>query len=502
MRNRFVVKRDRPLSGRMGASWRASRADHLHRNHSFTGEGPRYAPVPARASASVMGRPRPTYTGTGRAYYRASCLVAGGGLARVQEPAISTPAKLAQRGRSTRYTAGRLRAPFARICPGFSPRSTHHRLHGRMELTGVMPTEGQRPPLRARRGSLAVGYPAWDRYGKGHPLVDDYPYMPGRLVRPVTTRTYSRATYPIIGQHTFLDVTAGPSRFEFRQIPTATTPFESTARPGQNFFGRPNSIFTHDFFLSAFDLFHGDAAFKPVDWRIKLTPIFNVNNLLVQELAIVSPNVSRDGREPASSGRSRRRSSRRSWPTSGPTTTSSRSGSAPSRSTSDFRGFLFDDINRGGPALRHANANRDQFNLVYFRQWEKDTNSGLNTFNDRGQNSSSPTTTARTSSFPGYTAGSLNYDNDPASFKFDKNRFLVRPDPVGRVPAAHSRRGLPRLGGDGHIGRFNITHQFYWALGYDSLNPLANQAADDQRPDGRIERSYDRDWVRFRASFF
>ena len=27
-----------------------------------------------------------------------------------------------------------------------------------------------------------IGFPAWDRYDKGHPIVDDYPYMEGRLL--------------------------------------------------------------------------------------------------------------------------------------------------------------------------------------------------------------------------------------------------------------------------------------------------------------------------------
>ena len=32
-------------------------------------------------------------------------------------------------------------------------------------------------------------------------------------------------------------------------------------------------------------------AFKPVDWRLRLTPIFNMNYLGVEELGIVNPNV-------------------------------------------------------------------------------------------------------------------------------------------------------------------------------------------------------------------
>jgi len=37
------------------------------------------------------------------------------------------------------------------------------------------------------------------------------------------------------------------------------------------------------------DLFHGDASFKPVDWRIRVTPELSLNNLKVRELGIVGP---------------------------------------------------------------------------------------------------------------------------------------------------------------------------------------------------------------------
>src|SRR2546430_8395419 len=42
-----------------------------------------------------------------------------------------------------------------------------------------------------------------------------------------------------------------------------------------------------------FDLFHGDTAFKPVDWRIRITPELSLNNLKVRELGLVRPNPDR-----------------------------------------------------------------------------------------------------------------------------------------------------------------------------------------------------------------
>ncbi len=142
-------------------------------------------------------------------------------------------------------------------------------------------------------------------------------------------------------------------------------------------------------------------------------------------------------------------------------------------------------------------------NLAYFRQWEKDTNTGLNTFNDRGQNLFFANYYRQDFIFPGYTAQvSLNYDNDPASIKYDKNRFLVRPDPVGDYQPHEVDVAYLGMGGRRPLGPLNLTNQFYWAFGHDSMNPLANRPQTINAQMSAIEGSYDRDWVRYRLSFF
>ena len=133
------------------------------------------------------------------------------------------------------------------------------------------------------------------------------------------------------------------------------------------------------------DLSHGDAAFKPTDWRVHLMPVFNVNYLTVSELGIVSPNVN-DGLS-----RGRNYFSLQEWFVESKLSDTSpyydflsaRVGSQPF--VSDFRGFIFDDTNRAVRLFGTRLANRDQFNVLFFDQLEKDTDSELNTFNDRGQ---------------------------------------------------------------------------------------------------------------------
>jgi hypothetical protein len=56
--------------------------------------------------------------------------------------------------------------------------------------------------------------------------------------------------------------------------------------------------------------------------------------------------------------------------------------------------------------------------------------------------------------------------------------------------------------GDGHIGRFNLTHSFYEVIGRDTENGLAGQPVDINAQMGAIELSYDQDWIRYKASFF
>jgi hypothetical protein len=371
--------------------------------------------------------------------------------------------------------------------------------------SGILPTESQQDPhFVPVEDRWRIGFPSWDRYDKGHPRQDEYPYTEGHWWDPYN-QNMLKGDYPIIGQHTFLNLTAtSQAILEGRQVPTPANSFESTSRPGEEeVLGKPDQFAYQHYFSLTTDLFHGDAAFKPVDWRVLMTPIFNINALDVNELGIVSPNVLK--------GTSRNRTyfSLEEWfleaklADLGPDYdfVSVRAGAQPF--TSDFRGFIFSDINRGVRLFGTRLSNRDEFNVVYFRQLEKDTNSQLNTFYERHQDIVIANYYRQDFLFPGYTAQlSVTYNHDEPTFHFDRNGFLVRPDPVGIFHPHELNVAYLGWAGDGHIGRINITHQFYWALGYDSDNPLAGQAQDINAQMAAVELSYDRDWMRFRTSFF
>ena len=370
--------------------------------------------------------------------------------------------------------------------------------------SGVLPRSGNNPEYETVEDRWRLGAPFWDRYGQGFPSGLDYPYRLGELANTYTQNVL-KGDYPIIGQHTFLNLTACTTTLiEARSIPTPTTPFESTLREGQvEFFGRGGQFVYNQLGILSADLFEGDAAFKPADWRVKLTGAVNYNHLAVQELGVVSPDV-RDGTKRY-----------RGWVTLQEwfgelkladlspeyDFVSVRVGSQPF--VSDFRGFIFADTNAGVRVFGTLEGNRDQFNLAVFRQLEKDVNSGLNSFEFRDQTVVVANCYRQDFLFPGYTAQvSLHYNNDGPDFRYDRNKFLVRPDPAG-VAQPHRVQAL-YLGwaGDGHIDRYNISHALYWVVGRDDLNPLANRPVEISGQMAALELSYDRDWARFRLSGF
>ncbi|NBV44285.1 MAG: hypothetical protein EBR86_01245 [Planctomycetia bacterium] len=319
--------------------------------------------------------------------------------------------------------------------------------------SSVIPEEAQESshfvPIEDR---WRLGLPAWDRYGQGHPRLFDYPYAPGNWLNPYTQHLL-KEDFPIMGQHTFFDMrVASRSIVNWRQVPTPNTPFESTPTPGQyDFYGNPNGFLYLQYYSLAFELNHGDKAFKPNDWRLRVVPVFNHNYLQVNELGVVSPDVQ------LGDTRYRGFSTIEEWfveskiaDTPDYDFTSVRVGSQPF--TTDFRGFIFSDVNRAIRLFGTRLANRDQFNVAIFDQREKDTNSFLNTFDSRGQEILVLNYYRQDFLFPGHTAQtSFIWDHDQKSLQYDKNGFLVRPDPVG-IATPHEVNALyAGITTDGHI---------------------------------------------------
>jgi hypothetical protein len=318
---------------------------------------------------------------------------------------------------------------------------------------------------------------------------------------------------PWRGTDLFLNVSAvSDTLAEARQLPTPSG--VSADRPGSiSFFGRDGQAFGFQQIALSADLFKGDTAFKPIEWRVKGTVVVNLNAVKVAENAVVRPDV-RDGtsrtrgflalQELFGEWKLRDLSPNYDF-------VSVRAGIQPF--SSDFRGFVFTDTNFGVRLFGNYHSNREQYNLAVFDRLEKDTNSGLNTFERRRQQVAVANVYRQDFLTPGYTAqASLHYLRDEATFKFDKNGFLARPDPVGSAQPHQIEAVYLGVTGSGHVGRINVEDALYFVTGKDSLNPIAGPArptkpGEGDRVDirafmGALELSVDRDWYRPKLAYF
>lgn len=315
---------------------------------------------------------------------------------------------------------------------------------------------------------------------------------------------------PILGQDIFLNLTAvSDTLLDGSMLPTPAG--ISTDQPGSiDFFGDEEQRLANQLLLLSADLFKGDTAFKPFTWRLKATLAANLNDLRVAENAVVRPDV-REGTR-----RTRGFVAVEELFVEAKLATLSdsydflsvRVGSQPF--VSDFRGFLFSDINLGVRLFGNLRSNRYQYNLAFFERLEKDTNSGLNTFELRDQRVAVASLYRQDFLVKGHThQWSVHYVKDDPTFVFDKNGFLVRPDPIGSFTPHEIEATYLGWTSFGHVGRLNLDHALYYVTGRDSLNPIAgpdpvpgggDDAVDIEAAMAAVELSVDRNWYRPKLS--
>jgi len=344
-----------------------------------------------------------------------------------------------------------------------------------------------------------VAMPEWNRYGRA----GEYPYVRTSHWWDPFNRNRLKGDTPIFGQQTFLNITAlSDTSLEARRVPQMSN--VSSARPGSSaYFGKGEQFALSQTFRFSFDLFHGDAAFRPVDWRIQLTPAVNVNYVNVRELGTVNVDV-RDGttrlqaqaalQEAFAEYKIRDLSPNYDF-------LSVRAGIQ--EFSSDFRGFLFVEEQPGVRVFGNLHSGRWEYNAAYFYLLEKNTNSGLNTFQPRHQQVILANFYMQDFAKPGYTTEfSIHYNKDDSSVHYDDNGFLVRPAPIGIFQPHEIRAAYLGWTGNGHFGPVNLNHAFYEALGTDSLNPISGRPVTINAQLAAAEVSIDRDWIRYKVSAF
>ena len=315
-----------------------------------------------------------------------------------------------------------------------------------------------------------------------------------------------KGDYPILGNDIFLRLTGiAATRFEGRSAPTPSG--ASAANRGSfTFFGQNDAIIYDQKFAARAELLKGATAYRPFDWRFSLEGVVDVNQLSVYENGAVSPDV-RDGTDRTTDDVALQQAFVEVHLANVSTNydfISTKIGRQPFNS--DFRSLVFSDVNQGARLFGNANGNRYQYNLVYFNMAEKDTNSDLNTFNLRNQQIAVANLYVQDSLALGYTTQfSVLYDHDDgedAGFTYDRQGFLVRPDPVG-IARPHNV-DVVYLGwtSAGHLGWLNITHAVYEAIGHDTDNPIAGRPVDINGQMAFLELSIDRDWMRYQTSVF
>jgi hypothetical protein len=359
-----------------------------------------------------------------------------------------------------------------------------------------------------------IGFPRWNRYPR---KPGEYPYVEGHWWDPYNQNVL-KGDYPIHGQDLFLVFTGvSDTLFEARRVPVPSGIPAENARSDE-FFGRTEEYAVDQNFILSFELFEGDTAFKPRDWEIRFTPVFNINYVDLGERNLVNINPSDEG-STRTDGHIGIQEALFEVHLKDLTPwydfVSLRIGVQ--GFTSDFRGLVFADNQLGARLFGNYGQNRHQYNLLYFRPLEKDTNSGLNIldrrdpFGDRGrqQDVAIANYYRQDTIWEGYTAElSFHYNGDHAdTLHFDKNAFLVRPAVVGSIIPTFGARfhdiDAYYIGwaGDGHVERLNVSHAFYEVLGQDEFNPVAGKRTDLNAQLAAIELSLDRDWMRFRGSF-
>jgi len=369
----------------------------------------------------------------------------------------------------------------------------------------VLPRETIAVPDRWR-----IGWPTWNRYNRVAPSDSvfmnasggDSPYTLGHPLNPYD-RNVLKGDYPILHEDVFLNISFVSDTFaKWGKLPVPSG--ASAARPDEfGTFGYGTFTFVNQTFLTTFDLFKGYAGYRPVDWRLHVTGGYNVNYLQLQENNGVNINPQRDRDRTDQHAVVQEAFFEYHLGDTTPFFDILVAQVGRQLFSSDFKGFIYSDVADGVRFFGNWGANRIQYNLAFFNQDEKDTNSGLNEFDWRNQQVLIANVYVQDFIWHGYTSQwSFHWNHDNSDKRYDDNGFLVRPDLIGSVNEHEIDALYLGWTGDGHIDRLNLTHAFYYAFGRDDANPLAGRSQDISAFMAACELSMDFDWLRPKVSFF
>jgi hypothetical protein len=347
-----------------------------------------------------------------------------------------------------------------------------------------------------------IPFAPWRRYVTGDA---ETPYL---NAEPALWHPYRQSLLkgdlPVIGQDIFLDLTASTETLvEERTLPTPSG-ISSSQPISAEFFGNSEQTLVQQYFSFSAELFKGETVFQPPHWTLFVQPVYNFNYVDLHETTVVSPNPSRgttrftDYFSPFQQAFGELHLGDLS---DNYDFFAFRLGNQPFNS--DFRGFIFNDINSAARIFGNYANNLWQYNVIAFDMREKDTNSELNKPDERDQRILILNVYKQDFLTKGYTAEwSFHANIDQGRTHYDRNGNIARPTPIGTVVPHDINAFYVGWAGDGHIGRWNVNHAFYQAFGHDEFNGIAGQPVDINAQMAALELSYDRDWIRYKGSFF
>lgn len=353
----------------------------------------------------------------------------------------------------------------------------------------------------AESWTATQGAPVPDRWR----LIGNLGLLPDQILNPYAQNTL-KGDKPIRGHDQFLIVTAISDTFwEPRELPTPVA-VQAPDRPGTpDLFGGENQNVVVSSAILSLVYLKGDTTFRPPDWEYHFTPVFNFNHAQVAENRALraDPRESRTRRETFIGVQElfadyhlRNVSDRYDFD-------SVRVGIQPI--SLDFRGFLLQDQPLSARLFGTRDNNRWQYNLLWARRLEKDTNSGLNAINRPPREDDVFAANVYRQDFPvlGFTSQALiahNRNREGGDYYFDRNGFLARPASLGTERGRDYHVTYAGVNGDGHFGRDNLTVSAYLAAGREDRGVFRDAGRDIRAGFAAAEWSRDYDWIRARVS--
>lgn len=395
---------------------------------------------------------------------------------------------------------------------------------GVLELLGVLPAPtydpftspilrrrpghpAERPPEFREQNPDAIDPAPVDPVGEFVPLPDRWRIMEALGFKFPWYDPYNQNIWkgdkPIHGEDWFLSLLGiADTIVEPRSTPFPTG-ITSSEDPGQNdiFSGVDQTILAQTFLVGLI-YFKGDTTFKPPEWEYRLTLGFQYNRVDVQDVRVlnIDPRLGTmrdDGfvglQELFVDKHLRDVSDRYDFD-------AIRFGVQPF--STDFRGFLFQDLQFGLRLFGNRDNNRWQYNLAWFRRMEKDLNSGLNDPTEPLRDDDVIVANLYRQDWPvlGYTSqGTVVWNrNREDRFFFDSNGFIQRPASLGFEGLREYDAYYVGYNGDGHWKTFNFTVSGYYLFG-DNINTFTGRETDLDAGFFAAEVSKDFDWIRLRA---